>query len=276
MRRLCQPGFARGWRRGHHPQRAATDRHAGDIARAHPLATMDAIPLPARNGAADGRFAPGHNRTMATRSERRWREPPILFQILLLLLGGLVVAQFVTLLLTLVLPPAPPVQHRLGDVAAALRGERSGTLVRRVQPGPPAVGGPGWFVSRESQARLAEMLGTGAEAVQLAFYAPLPFAGTAATPPPPEARPIGEQPVAWQVAPGPIMTREMRLRPIALLEEGPPPGGGPGGGGFPGGFGGGQAGGMGPGGCSWAQGSATAGREVLHNSDRQSAPFQAC
>lgn len=175
---------------------------------------------------------------------RRWREPPIFLQILLLLLGGLVVAQIVTLLLTLVFPPAPPIQHRLSDVAAALRGAPVERLVRRVDPAVPAIGGPGWFTSGESTSRLARMLDARDADVRLAFYAPLPFAGTTSMPP----RITTARPVAWTVAPEPIETRAMRLQPISLMidGQGPPPGGGPGGGGFqpslPGGFPGGERG----------------------------------
>lgn len=112
-----------------------------------------------------------------------WRGPPLLLQILLLLLGGLVVAQAVTLALTLILPPAPAQQHQLDAVAAALRGQpieedRPDRLVRKLQNGPPEITGPSWLVSDQSQRELAGLLNTEVANVRLAFYTPLPFAGT--------------------------------------------------------------------------------------------------
>jgi len=120
-----------------------------------------------------------------------WRGPPLVLQILLLLLGGLVVAQAVTLALTLILPPAPSQQHGLDAVAAALRGQpieenRPDRLVRRLQNDPPDISGPSWLVSDHSQRELASLLDTDPANVRLAFYTPLPFAGTA--PPPRAAR----------------------------------------------------------------------------------------
>ncbi len=114
-----------------------------------------------------------------------WRGPPLLLQILLLLLGGLVVAQAVTLALTLILPPAPALQHQLDAVAAALRGQpieedRPDRLVRKLQNAPPDISGPSWLVSDQSQRELAGLLNTDAANVRLAFYTPLPFAGTLA------------------------------------------------------------------------------------------------
>jgi len=114
-----------------------------------------------------------------------WRGPPLLLQILLLLLGGLVVAQAVTLALTLILPPAPAQQHGLDAVAAALRGQpieedRSDRLLRKLQNDPPDISGPSWLVSDHSQRELASLLGTDVANVRLAFYTPLPFAGTVA------------------------------------------------------------------------------------------------
>jgi signal transduction histidine kinase len=113
------------------------------------------------------------------------RGPPLLLQILLLLLGGLVVAQAVTLALTLILPPAPARQHELDAVAAALRGQpigedRPDRLVRKLQNDPPDLSGPSWLVSDHSQRELASLLNTDVANVRLAFYTPLPFAGTVA------------------------------------------------------------------------------------------------
>jgi len=205
-----------------------------------------------------------------------WREPPIVFQIIGLLLGGLVVAQLVTLLLTLVLPPAPAAQHSFGEIAAALAADRSdGRLARTEQSGPPDVRGPGWFTSAESRHELATMVGAADDDVRLAFYAPLPFAGITA-PPAPAGMPINQ--ISWQVWPEPLRPMGMmqarlmqaRLIPASLLIEGPgaldggPAGGGagtPGGGfgnhgSFGGGFGrgGGQRGGQ-SGGHDWNGGA---------------------
>jgi len=170
-----------------------------------------------------------------------WREPPIVFQIIGLLLGGLVVAQLVTLLLTLVLPPAPAAQHSFGEIAAALAADRSdGRLARTEQSGPPDVRGPGWFTSAESRHELATMVGAPDDDVRLAFYAPLPFAGITA-PPAPAGMPINQ--ISWQVWPEPLRPMRMmqaRLIPASLVIEGPGAfDGGPAGGGAgaPGGFG---------------------------------------
>jgi two-component system OmpR family sensor kinase len=190
-----------------------------------------------------------------TRTHRSWREPPIVFQILVLLFGGLVIAQFVTLILTMVLPPAPPIQHNMRDVVAALRGERSaGNLTRNTQSGPPDVSGTGWFTSNDSRDKLAALLAMPSNDVRLAFYAPLPFAGLAATPiqnsqshqlsdaaesVPPALR--ATQTISWSADPEPLRLREARPATLMLLVDQPAggvpggPGGGMPGGGFPGG-----------------------------------------
>lgn len=172
-------------------------------------------------------------------------EPPIVLQILVLLLGGLVVAQLVTLLLTLVLPPAPPVQRSLGDIVAALRGEPDRVrLARIVQAGPPGVAGPGWFTSGASRHTLAGLLGARDEDVRLAFYAPLPFAGITAPPAPPPlplhqigaaSLPGPVDPSAWSPAPEALHGNLARLLPASLILFDPAGGGGGGGGGFNGG-----------------------------------------
>src|SRR3954464_701645 len=85
---------------------------------------------------------------------RLWTGPPLALQIVALLLGGLVVAQLVTLLLTLLLPPAPAPLYGLDDIASALadrRGDDHRGLQRIVQPGPPAISGPGWLISEKSR-----------------------------------------------------------------------------------------------------------------------------
>ena len=154
-------------------------------------------------------------------------EPPIVLQILVLLLGGLVVAQLVTLLLTLVLPPAPPVQRSLGDVAAALRGEPGRVrLARTVQGAPPKVDGPGWFTSAESRHMLARLLGARDADVRLAFYAPLPFAGITAPPTQPTQPPLPLHQTGWAPAPEVLHGNVARLIPAGLLLIDPTTGGG--------------------------------------------------
>jgi signal transduction histidine kinase len=113
----------------------------------------------------------------------QWRGPPLVLRILALLLGGLVVAQLVTLLLTILLPPAPLPRHRLDAVAAALRGApipagRPDHLEQRIQSGPPDLAGGGWLVFEPARRDLAGLLHVAPDAVRLAFFTPLPFAGT--------------------------------------------------------------------------------------------------
>ena len=187
---------------------------------------------------------------------RSWRGPPLSLQILGLLLGGLVVAQVVTLFLTVLLPPAPPPQYGLGDIAAALKGDAAGrsALERRTQAAAPDVTGPGWLVSERSRDDLAALLGAAPEDVRLSFYTPLPFAGVTAPPRRPDpiaegAGPIGLSP---QLVPASILIFA-QAGPGGGLPGGGVPGGIPGGGfprgGFPGGgFPGGMPGGSFPGG----------------------------
>ena len=123
------------------------------------------------------------SRPMTPSFLQRLRGPTLMVQILILLVGGLVIAQLVTLLLTLLLPPAPTPQYDLRTVAAALREaeeSRNGNLQHIIQPGPPDLGGRGWLVSERSRAELANLLKVGSDDVRLSFYTPLPFAGTVA------------------------------------------------------------------------------------------------
>jgi two-component system OmpR family sensor kinase len=113
--------------------------------------------------------------------------PPLALQIVALLLGGLIVAQLVTLFLTLLLPPAPQPQYGLDTIAQALSGAslergRARPLQRLMQSGPPAPSGPGWLTSEHSRQDLARLLGRDESDVQLYFFTPLPFAGTARVP----------------------------------------------------------------------------------------------
>jgi signal transduction histidine kinase len=125
---------------------------------------------------------------------KRWPSPPIAFQILALLLAGLVVAQTVTLVLTVLLPPAPAMHHTLADIAAGLRGavpdsDSDRPLVRTVETQPPSLQSPGWVASEPARADLARLLNVPREDVRLLFYAPPPFAGT-------ESRRPGHPPLA--------------------------------------------------------------------------------
>jgi signal transduction histidine kinase len=110
--------------------------------------------------------------------------PPLALQILALMVGGLLVAQLVTLALTLALPPAPAAQYGIDDIAATLAGASDGGkakgLQRHIQSGPPDLTGAGWLVSEHSRAELARRMGVEKSRVSLAFYTPLPFAGIAA------------------------------------------------------------------------------------------------
>ncbi|WP_404709938.1 hypothetical protein [Sphingomonas sp. MMS24-J13] len=120
---------------------------------------------------------------MTLPSRPAWRGPPLALQMTVLLMGGLVIAQLVTLFLTLVFPPAPAAQYGLDDIATALadrRGDEHQGLRRLVQAGPPDVSGPGWLVSEKSRRELARLMNVDPSRVSLAFYTPLPFAGTTA------------------------------------------------------------------------------------------------
>lgn len=112
----------------------------------------------------------------------RWPSPPLSVQIVALLLGGIVVAQLVTLVLTLFLPPTPPPHHSLADIAAGLRGAPVSTqgakpLLRASDSQPPSLQSPGWFVPEAAHADLARMMNVDPGDVRLLFYAPPPFAG---------------------------------------------------------------------------------------------------
>lgn len=167
---------------------------------------------------------------------RRWPSPPIAVQVMALLLAGLVVAQTVTLGLTLLLPPAPAMHHDLADIAAGLRGavpdsDGDRPLVRTIETQPPSLQSPGWVASEPASADLARLLKVPREDVRLLFYAPPPFAGA-------ESRRPGHPPLAL-----------MLLTTYAEAQTLPP---GPGPGGMRGGMGpmGGQ---IGPGGAQVRQ-----------------------
>lgn len=139
---------------------------------------------------------------------------PIWAQILSLLLGGLIAAQMVTLALTLLLPPAPPQQHSLDEIADALRGRFDPSddrpLIRSIEVAPPSLQSPGWVVSQGSTDELVKLLGAPASEVRLLFYAPPPLAGTAPSP--------RELPPSAQAQP-----RQLRLASLMLLSQAGPP-----------------------------------------------------
>ena len=114
----------------------------------------------------------------------RLAQAPLALQILALLIGGMILGQAVTLLLTLVFPPAPPARYGLEDVAAALSGKADSAFERSLDAAPPRMSGPGWLTSDKSRRELAQMLNAREADVLLAFYTPLPFAGAAAPRPP--------------------------------------------------------------------------------------------
>lgn len=141
---------------------------------------------------------------------RRWPSPPIALQILALLIAGLVVAQTVTLVLTVLLPPAPAMHHSLADIAAGLRGATPDSdddrpLVRTVETQPPSLQSPGWVASEPARADLARLLNAPHEDVRLLFYAPPPFAGTESRRPsrPPLALLLTSYAEAQTLPPGP-------------------------------------------------------------------------
>ena len=105
--------------------------------------------------------------------------PPLALQIVGLLLGGLVVGQVVTLFLTILLPPLPPPQYGLKQIADTLTGasisrDGSRSLQRVIQSGPPAPNGAGWLSSPRSRQYLAKLLGRNEADAVLYFYVRVP------------------------------------------------------------------------------------------------------
>ncbi|SDH71832.1 ATP-binding protein [Variovorax sp. OV700] len=191
---------------------------------------------------------------------RRWSGPPLALQIMALLLGGLVVAQGVTLALTMLLPPEPQRQWELGDIARVLSGKnaegRNAHLLQRsLQARAPEPQGQGWLTSERSRRDLARLIERDEAEVRLYFFTPLPFAGTtgAVAAAPTQAAP---QAAARQIATtfGPTGFQRVQAGggPGGPSTPGGPGGpGAPGGSGFrgsPGGFGGGFGVGRGSGG----------------------------
>jgi signal transduction histidine kinase len=144
----------------------------------------------------------------------RW---PLSAQIIALMFGSLLVAQAVTLCLTLILPPAPAPQYGLDDIAAAMRGQMRDEkgqrpLTRTVSTEPPSSQTPGWLASEGARAELARMLGANPADVRLLFYTPLPFAGAAAPQRP--AEPVMDLPPAPALAPTAAPAPAAPVRPV--------------------------------------------------------------
>lgn len=173
---------------------------------------------------------------------------PIWLQIIALVVGALVAAQVVTLALTLLLPPEPPQQHSLQEIAKALQGapvrdDGERPLIRRVENAPPSLNSPGWVVSPSTTRELAGLLKAPEGDVRILFYAPPPLAG--AVGPPPDGRMLSDasSPARQLVLAGFLPEGAFRLAqggpplgPGAAME--PPPGGVA----MPGGFGAGRPG----------------------------------
>ena len=120
-------------------------------------------------------------------SQARLVGPPLALQIVGLLVASLIVAQAVTLFMTMVLPPEPPPQYSLQTIARTLDSQSlaaagDGAFQRVVQANPPGPSGPGWLTSESSRHNLAVLLNRNDADVQLFFYAPLPFEGVARPP----------------------------------------------------------------------------------------------
>ncbi|MFT4025605.1 MAG: ATP-binding protein [Novosphingobium sp.] len=181
---------------------------------------------------------------------------PLGLQLLAILVSSLIVAQLVTLVLTVALPPEPAQRWNLDDVAASLAGRASTSrLERRRMAGPPDISGSGWLVSASSREALAKKLGKPTGDVVLAFYTQLPVGGMTV--------PVGNPRPAQSAADAPALSSGwvIETAQAQAVPGGPPPGGAPGGafpgGGFPGG---GFPGGGTPGGARMPGGSMPSSR----------------
>jgi hypothetical protein len=101
--------------------------------------------------------------SQAPSSRLRLPGPPIWLQIITLVVGALIAAQLVTLALTLLLPPAPPPQHSLAEIAQALRG-----APRRGAAAGPYAGAPAAEPRQPRLGRLAAQHGRAREAARRA------------------------------------------------------------------------------------------------------------
>jgi signal transduction histidine kinase len=117
---------------------------------------------------------------MTTPRLPRLAGPPLGWQLIAMLVCTLVAAQLVTLALTVLLPPRPPRQWNIEDVAAALSGQHLSSRLEQARlAGPPDVAGAGWLISESAHAALARRLGRPGNEVVLAFYTQLPVGGVA-------------------------------------------------------------------------------------------------
>ena len=146
---------------------------------------------------------------------QRWAAP-IAVQILVLLVGGLIVAQAVTVLVVLLLPPEPPQVYRLNEIAAALRGAsleaHDGRLLsRKIRDTPPAFIGEMDRMDGRNRRALAALLRVPDDQVMLEIHRPPPLAGVSAR----LLQPFRER------ALGPV--GPPRVDPLAGLPPPPPP-----------------------------------------------------
>jgi signal transduction histidine kinase len=103
-------------------------------------------------------------------------------QILALLVGGLVIAQAVTVLVVVLLPPEPPQVYRLSEIAAALEGASLEShdgrpLSRSLHDEPPAYIGQMDRLDQRSRKALADLLRVKEDQVRLELHRPPPLAG---------------------------------------------------------------------------------------------------
>ena len=118
-------------------------------------------------------------------ARRRRLAAPIAVQILALLVGGLVIAQAVTVLVVLLLPPEPPRVYRLGEIAAALTGASLDShdgrpLSRSLHAAPPTFNGEMDRLDGRSRRALAGILKFREDQVMLEIHRPPPLAGVSA------------------------------------------------------------------------------------------------
>lgn len=193
----------------------------------------------------------GNSPVMPSLHNRRRLGLPLGLQLLGIVVGALIVAQLVTLALTLFLPPTPVQRWDLAAVAKALLSDKdSAQFDRKRMAGPPDIGQPGWLVSASSRQALADKLGRPVGEVVLAFHTQLPVGGVTV--------PVNQlkSPLAAADTVGGFSGLSWLVGEAQAqsMPGGPPPGGLPGGlpgGGFPGGGfpGGGLPGGGLPGGA---------------------------
>jgi signal transduction histidine kinase len=105
---------------------------------------------------------------------------PIVVQILVLLVAGLVTAQVVTVLVVLLAPPDPPQIYRMHEIATALAGGALETrdghpLTRSVRRSPPGLPIAADRFEDRSRRELARLLGVPAEEVRLRMRRSPPF-----------------------------------------------------------------------------------------------------